>query len=256
MNKYLISIESSESSRLKIFFNQTIFLPYKSDFTKIGIIGKNLSVTEYFNLAVASQKKPLSPGELGCTLSHVAALKDFVASQSNYALIVEDDAIQVNYFDLSELEQEINKLNLQQCFFFSLGGVQLTVNSKLRGRIEPKQILGKNILKLHPFSIANLCYTYAYIVDKSMAQLLIDYHKIPHVCDHWDELYKLNKEVNFYVTFLLDHPEVAENKNIVSNIEEERKQMGGRGTRKSLFKRLRNSVIKKWLKLFYQKYES
>ncbi len=36
---------------------------------------------------------PLTPGELGCTLSHLQALQLFLDTDDQYALILEDDAI-------------------------------------------------------------------------------------------------------------------------------------------------------------------
>jgi len=255
MKKYLISIESIDGFRLKNFFKQKIFSHFESEFKKIGVVGKNLSIDQYFSLAVVGQQKPLSPGELGCTLSHVKALNDFVESNSDYALVIEDDAIEVNYFDLNQLDKEINNLNLKKCFFLSLGGVQLNINNKLRGRIEKNKIFEQKILKLHSFSIQSLCYTYAYVVDKAMAQVLIDYHKKPHVCDHWDEIYQFNKNVNFYVTFLFDHPEIIHNEKIESDIEDERKQMINTiDRRKPILQKFRNSLMKKWLNIFYEKY--
>lgn len=256
LKKYLISIEADDSPRLMHFFDQSIFSPFRAEFHKVGIKGNDLPLSTYFDLAVAPQKKALSPGELGCTLSHVQVLRDFVASDSKYALICEDDVIQVDHVDLNCIESEIQNLNLSPCFFLSLGGIQLNANNSVRGRIISKLIFSKNILKLHPYYFAHLSYTYAYIVDKSMAEVLIGYHEIPHVCDHWDEIYQHDKRVNFYATFLFDHPEVCQNQSIVSSIEEERKLMAENNTlKKSSLAKLKNSMMKRWLKLFYQRYQ-
>ena len=80
MKKYLISIEKEGSARLAHFFSQTTFGRYQNEFKKIGVIGAQLPTAEYFKLAVAGRKKALSPAELGCTLSHVTAFKDFLDS--------------------------------------------------------------------------------------------------------------------------------------------------------------------------------
>lgn len=72
MKKYLISIESTNSERLKKLFSQATFYKYRDEFKQFGVIGKNLSVSEYFQQGVAGKKKPMTPGELGCALCHVS----------------------------------------------------------------------------------------------------------------------------------------------------------------------------------------
>lgn len=76
MKKYLISIENEGSERLTKFFAQEVFNAERYEFKKIGIKGAELTVKEYFNRAVAGHDKALTPSELGCTLSHLEALKD------------------------------------------------------------------------------------------------------------------------------------------------------------------------------------
>ncbi|MFJ0260113.1 glycosyltransferase family 25 protein [Acinetobacter baumannii] len=255
MKKYLISIEADNSPRLQNFFSQSNFQPYKDDFKKIGIKGKELTVKEYFDLAVATQKQPLSPGELGCTLSHMQALRDFITSNEKYALVLEDDAIQIMDIDLNQFKLEVVNLNLQNCFFMSLGGIQLKVNDRIYGKIQPKKIYNKNILKLHPYSIADLSYTYAYVVDKEMAKVLLDYHHKPHVCDHWDELYHFYPKINFYATFLFDHPEIIFHTHSTSSIELERKLLSEKSkVERNIFEKFNRSFKKRWLKLFYEQY--
>lgn len=43
----------------------------------MGVKGADLLAKEYFEQAVKGREIPLTPGELGCTLSHLQALKDF-----------------------------------------------------------------------------------------------------------------------------------------------------------------------------------
>jgi len=257
LKKYLISIETYDSPRLEKFFSQSIFHKYRNEFIKFGIKGKDLTVNEYFDLAISGQKKALSPGELGCTLSHVEALKNFIQSNEKYALVLEDDAIQIQDLDLKQLEFEVEKLNLKDCFFMSLGGIQLKVNDRIYGKIQKIKIYNKNILKLHNFSISNLSYTYAYIVDREMAKVLIDYHQKPHVCDQWDELYQFNSNINFYATFLFDHPEIENHTPATSSIEFERKKLSEKNrTERNFLEKMNRSLKKRWLKLFYETYRN
>lgn len=60
----------------------------------------------------------MTPGELGCAMSHIAALKDFfLSSDEEYAIIFEDDVIERFEIDFQDLEKHISSLNLGPCFF-------------------------------------------------------------------------------------------------------------------------------------------
>ena len=256
MKKYLISIEKEDSSRLADFFSQSTFGNYKSEFKKVGVIGAQLPTAEYFKLAVAGRKKPLSPAELGCTLSHVNALKDFLASNEKYACIFEDDAICLNSFDLNTLETQVDQLNLNPCFFFSLGGIQLKSCKRVRGYTLDQKINGTQILKLHPLYFGRLFYTYAYIVDRKMAELLLKYHEVPKGCDHWSQIREYNPDSHFYATFLFDHPELDDiSLTSQSHIQLERKSMQiEKKIKKSILTRWKISILKKLYKFLLDKY--
>lgn len=55
----------------------------------------DLSEIPLYNEAKAkrSSGRPLSRGEVGCYLSHLGCLEDFLASDANYLLVLEDDAV-------------------------------------------------------------------------------------------------------------------------------------------------------------------
>ena len=93
MKIFIISIEEEKSPRLQVFLQQPFFQHNKLEYTKIGIKGGELSAKQYFELAVKGRSNSLTPGELGCTLSHLEALRVFLESSDEYALVLEDDAI-------------------------------------------------------------------------------------------------------------------------------------------------------------------
>ena len=255
VKKYLISIEQPESPRLTSFFSQPTFSRYQSEFTQFGVIGANLPTKEYFKLAVAGKKKPLSPAELGCTLSHLDVFKDFLSTEEKYACIFEDDAVSLSDFDLNSLESQISELNLDECFFFSLGGIQLKSNQRVRGTILDQKINDKKILKLHPLYFGRFFYTYAYVVDRKMAELLLQYHQPPKGCDHWSQLTNYDPNCNFYATFLFDHPELDQIAVGQSYIEQERQSISTEQKKqKSMFVRLKISILKKLYNLLLNKY--
>lgn len=255
VKKYLISIEKEGSARLAHFFSQNTFGKYQNEFKKIGVIGAQVPTAEYFKLAVAGRKKALSPAELGCTLSHVTAFKDFLASDEKYACIFEDDAMCLNDLDLNELELQVAQLNLQPCFFLSMGGIQLRSSRQVRGDFLEQKINNTPVLKLHPIYFGRLFYTYAYIIDRKMAELLIRYHEIPKGCDHWSQMRDYDATCQFYATFLFDHPELDEMATGQSYIEQERKLLNKEEkAKKSIFYRWKVSILKRIFKIMLSQY--
>lgn len=255
VKKYLISIEKEGSPRLANFFSQSTFARYQNEFKKFGVIGAQLPTADYFKLAVAGRKKALSPAELGCTLSHVNAFKDFLTSDEQYACIFEDDAICLNDIDLYSLEAQVIALNLNECFFLSMGGIQLKSSRQVRGTLLEQKLNDKEVLKLHPVYFGRLFYTYAYIIDRKMAELLIRYHEIPKGCDHWSQMRDYDETCQFYATFLFDHPELGEVASGQSYIEQERKMLNKEQVnKKSLINRWKISILKRIFKMMLSQY--
>lgn len=222
MKKYLISIEDLNSPRLKSLFEQSTFLNKESEFKVFGVKGRELSVTEYFKQGVAGKAKAMTPGELGCTLSHVNALKDFLLSKEKLAIIFEDDVIEKNKINFDKLEQEINQLHLKESFFLSLGGIQMKICNKVRGQLIEQVLFDQKVLKVDSDFLDKLSYAYAYVVDKKMAQALIDYHTPAKIYDHWTDL-SVQKNVHFYATCLFEHPILTQdNISTHSHLEHER----------------------------------
>ncbi len=67
-------------------------------FTRIAAVhGRNLTSDQMAaydrSAAIRNFGRELHPGEVGCALSHLKALREFVHSGSDYALIFEDDVI-------------------------------------------------------------------------------------------------------------------------------------------------------------------
>lgn len=221
MKKYLISIESTDSERLNNFYAQPTFHKYKDNFKQFGIVGKNLTVSEYFEQGVAGKIKVMTPGELGCSLSHLHALRDFLETDEEHAIIFEDDAIERFELDLDELEEKIKLLKLENCFFLSLGGIQMKICNRVRGQLLPQQLYDQKVLKVDHDFLENLAYAYAYIVDRKMAEMLIAYHQPPRIYDHWQDLILMGRNFSFYATFIFEHPIIEQNI-ALSYLEQER----------------------------------
>lgn len=218
---YVVSIDDRGSQRLKTFFNQDIFKDISEDRIDIvGVKGGNLTAKEYFNLAVHGRAKPLSPGELGCTLSHLEVYKKFLMSDKKFALIFEDDAIFPNSLSFGDLSKQIQKTKLDTCFLLSLGGIQMKVCRNVRGEIQNCTFISNALIKINPHFYHRICYTFAYVIDRKMAEVLLGYHDKPRRADDWSYLYDFSPDVSIYMTDLIDHPVEQNVKN--SYIEAER----------------------------------
>jgi len=98
MKKYLISLEK-DTKRREIFFSQ----PDTSDFEVFRAINtmalEETELQNRFNFEKFKQRyhRPVTKGEIGCTLSHLAVYKliaeDQTISTNDYVLVCEDDAL-------------------------------------------------------------------------------------------------------------------------------------------------------------------
>ena len=239
---FVVSIEDLESPRLTTFFGQFFFKKYKPDeITVIGVKGGELSAKEYFNLAVHGRQQPLSPGELGCSLSHLEIYKQFLSTDQKLALIFEDDAILPESLVFEDLCNQLIALELKPNFLFSLGGIQLKVCLNVRGKFIESKFFSKNVLQVNKHFYERVCYTFAYVIDREMAKTLINYHEKVRRADDWSYLYDFDKNAKIFMTNLIDHP--VEQTQDTSYLELERKKkkdihrsIYGRGLSKELAK--------------------
>lgn len=245
MKVFVISIEEENSLRLNTFLCQSFFQNGNLEYTKVGVKGGELSAKEYFELAVKGRDKPLTPGELGCTLSHLAALKRFLETSDEFALILEDDAILKNDLSYQMLSDGLNKIDLPKNLLLSIGGIQMKECRKVRGKFCDFSLLDKKVLKVVPDFYHRVNYTVSYIVDRKMAKTLLEYHKPARRADDWSYLYDFDTSSNILMTYLVDHPVIdkGERDQGLSIIESERnttadllKSKYGTNLRKSIAK--------------------
>ena len=245
MKVFVISIEEENSLRLNTFLCQSFFQNGNLEYTKVGVKGGELSAKEYFELAVKGRDKPLTPGELGCTLSHLAALKRFLETSDEFALILEDDAILKNNLSYQMLSDGLSKIDLPKNLLLSIGGIQMKECRKVRGKFCEFSLLNKKVLKVVPDFYHRVNYTVSYIVDRKMAKTLLEYHKPVRRADDWSYLYDFDTSSKILMTYLVDHPVIdkGERDQGLSIIESERnttadllKSKYGTNLRKSIAK--------------------
>lgn len=204
---YVVSIEERKSQRLSSFFKQNFFkdIP-ENDINIVGVKGGDMTAKEYFNLAVHGRAKPLTPGELGCTLSHLEIYKRFLLTDKEFALIFEDDAIFPEALNYKELLEQIKQYKFDSGFLLSLGGIQMKVCRNVRGELQKNKILSQPVIKVNPHFYNRVCYTFAYVIDREMAEVLLKYHDKPRRADDWSYLHDFNSKARIYMTNLIDHP--------------------------------------------------
>ncbi|MFX8626277.1 glycosyltransferase family 25 protein [Acinetobacter baumannii] len=224
MKIYVVTIEDEKSLRLSKFLGQNFFEQGALPITKIGIKGGELSAKEYFEKAVKGRSKPLTPAELGCTLSHLSALENFLETNEELALIFEDDAILSSELNFKDLEKELKNFNLPKNILFSLGGIQMKESLKVRGVLKNNKLFNKDVLEVHPHFYNRVNYAVAYVVDREMAKNLIAYHYLIRKADDWSYLFDFNGSSHIFMTYLVDHPVInlGEKDTQISAIEGER----------------------------------
>ncbi|WP_347455978.1 glycosyltransferase family 25 protein [Acinetobacter thermotolerans] len=211
MKTFIISIEEENSPRLNKFLSQPFFQKDHLTYEKVGVKGGDLSAKEYFELGVKGRSRPLSPSMVGCTLSHLEAMRKFLDSSEDFALILEDDAILPNDFSADLLEQQLNQMQLSPQFLFSIGGIQMKECRKVRGDIKDIKLLNASVLEVHPDFYHRICYTVSYVVDREMAKALIEYHKVLRAADDWRYIPDMYPSSRIYMAFIVDHPELEAN---------------------------------------------
>ena len=203
MSIYLISLQKDVERRECI---QQNFSNYYEKMKLIDTVyGSTLSqefvinaTRGYFN----KYHKQMSSGELGCTLSHIKALENFVASDSNLGLILEDDVIG-NDSDIEKIKNL--SIPMDDNIIVICGGQQYSGKAKY--------LLGKNVpeydeLMLIPKPLySNLIRTCSYLVTKKSAQTILNSHKkFINVADFWgDILFEADTKV-YYIN-LFQHPD-------------------------------------------------
>ncbi len=180
----------------------------------------------------------LTTAELGCALSHVKALEQFLQSSATHALILEDDVIG-SATDIAEIANALQELPNDA--FLLCGG-----QDGLRGEAYNygKPTIIKDIFKIP--RIARKFYTRAccYCVTKPAAARIVAMQKSKlTLSDTWEHYF--NDWGNFFFTKKIAHPTDLAG----SNIERER----AKNTPQSELSRIRKDGIRKIIRRFLSK---
>ena len=246
---YVISLKRDEERRLNL---QKQFARY-DDFKIIDAVdAKNFSASEYYKAMIDCLLKscdekykfkipPLiaTPGELACTMSHIKAYEDFLQSDAEFTLILEDDIIG----DDSLIEkafllcQDISHDSILIC------GVQDGLSSRFRAFGKK---IKENLYLISPYSYSSIYRAAAYILTRKSAKSLLDFYKDGlYGADKWEAILR-NTDLKMYFSNIFFHPEELNN----SNLEIQRKQ---KEKINSLFKKCNKDFSYK-ISRFYEKH--
>lgn len=219
---YVISLPSDEGRR------KNIRAQFKSTFTSFDFFSAiDLRTTPMDECLKIPKKRALkmTAAEIGCSLSHINAIKDFLTTTKNYCLILEDDVIGNDYDIQKAIEFTATLPDTGLAF---LGGLQGLKNKNFIYGKEKKSFKKNNVYKIHNSCKIFLARTCCYLITRAVGQKIIQKQELKLMrADQWDILLKDVEEI--YYMDLFSHPTNLSH----SHIEKDRKKM-----QKTFFNRL------------------
>ncbi len=173
---YVISLPDQLKRRDSI---KNLFKKLNLKFEFIDAVkGAELNAGVFYQKNLNSYRRPLSPGEMGCSISHQIAYEKLVNSIHKYAIILEDDVILKN---MSLLELEINLNDIDDRLII-LGGQEGLRRGKLLSCVRKSKVKFYNSIK-YAWFFQRTC---AYIIAKNHAASVINLWKEKtFLADEW-----------------------------------------------------------------------
>ncbi|MBR1375743.1 MAG: glycosyltransferase family 25 protein [Cardiobacteriaceae bacterium] len=203
---FVISLAKDEERRNQL---KKQFSSY-DEFNIIDAIeGNKLNIQEYFKYLSASLEKYnvlISPNELGCTLSHIKAYEEFLRTDVEYCLILEDDIIGSD--EIIEKAFSLTDKIPENAMILLGGGYPKAWGKKI----------ADNFYQISRYSLERIYNAHAYILDRQAAENLLTIQKdAATLTDIWCLLLP-QKNISLYFSDLI-RQNYDEN---LSNIEIER----------------------------------
>lgn len=175
-----------------------------------AIYGKDIAGGEYYKLCknenfLFNRRVILSPGEVGCKLSHENVIRDFIyKSKSDWLVVLEDD-ISFKFdprFLLSELD------NFDENSIIHLGGQEGLNNSKRVVKYNKVVLRGYTVSKICPITLRWLYRTCGYVISRKVAERVYSvYQSHNFVVDDWRFLTKKANVKEVLYCDMVKHPE-------------------------------------------------
>ena len=209
---YLVSLKKDIDRRSAL--SKRFPLYYSSFYHVEAVDGRKLTSKQYYEYLIPHWKVKhniISPSEVGCTLSHIAALEQFMLTDQLFALIFEDDVIG-NDNDIRRAE-EITSF-LDQNSLLLCGEQPRYISKKCQFGVK----ISNELYSVLPFSYSYIFGTFSYIVSRKSAQAIIEHHnKMLDKADSWGSILK-DTSIKMYYSSMFTHPEDVS----FSQIESER----------------------------------
>lgn len=185
-----------------------------------AVNGKTLSAYEYFSMFKSKSskifgRKYLSPSELGCFLSHKKAIYEFLQTDKDWLIVLEDDVSIKNEELLSLVLKRVDQLNTDALYV--LGGQDgLSSFKRVLMFNEPSQFPFKKIY----FGTHRWIYrTCSYMINKKIARQIFELMSANRfMTDDWGYIFSKTSSSTIYFADCFSHPILLSN----SNIESER----------------------------------
>lgn len=235
---YVISLKKDKYRRdiLKVLF------PLSYDRFKFieAVNREDIDINFYFEKLIDFEKeykRLMTPSEMGCTLSHIKALEEFIKSGKKHALILEDDIIG-NDQDIEDIEKTV--LSIEFNGIVLCGGQEGLPPDWGKFRYGTKIAIAPNLFESTNYSIGFFSRAACYIVDRSFALHYIEKNsKKILLADDWVKYFN-DTNYTLYFKKWFSHPINLSS----SNIEDQRLLVESRVNRLNIIKNIF------WVKFF------
>lgn len=203
MKIFLISLQ--EDTARRTLLNSRFPTTFEEFEVVNAIDGRSISALDYFELTAPlfrTERHLLSPGEVGCALSHVEAYRRFLSTDEKMALFIEDD-IEGCDEDIARIMRVAGKLNGD---FLLCCGAQDGLRSRKWLIGKPRQSGDVGVFVVNGHCYRQMWRTACYVLSRGMAaSLLAKQTEKLRKADDWAALLKYSEgEVLFLDA--LSHP--------------------------------------------------
>lgn len=186
---------------------------------------------------------PATPGEIGCTLSHLKTYQEVIDRGLEWACILEDDAILDKRFEM--FIKQFQSTNLDPYYLYLLGGQDDLGQRYIIKSYKNIKMIGKQAFQKTIRSESFIFRTCCYLISKELAGNLLGLSKNNLVlADDWDYLVKIKLIEEIYLSNFVDHPLDLSTSNLEAERKIEREKFHHASGKKKLqfFQRLKTGI--------------